>query len=120
MVGGGPVAIAMVIVMAITADTDMVPGPVTEPDIGRVSEVLHAMYTETGLPELEQEMLKDHSKPEARIREHGHRPNRTICIRIKKEMFTRKIKMAIGIKNPIKKQHREPVKDLQQPKTKAV
>ena len=116
--GGGRVVIVMDIDTAIIAVTGMVPGPVTEPVTGRAREVPHAMYTETGLPELEQEMLKDHSKPEARIREHGHRPNRTICIRIKREMFTRKIKVAAGIKNPIEKHHRERVKSLQLPKQK--
>ena len=54
--GGAPVDIAMGTVMAIAAVTDMVPGSDTEPDTGQDREVLHEMYIETGLRELEQEM----------------------------------------------------------------
>lgn len=51
-VGGGHVAITTVIVM----DTDMVPGPVTEPDIGRAREMPLKMYTVKGLQVLVQGM----------------------------------------------------------------
>jgi hypothetical protein len=55
-VGGGPVDIATVIVMVIAMDTDAVPGPATEQDIGRVSEIPLEMYTVTGLPVFKREM----------------------------------------------------------------
>ena len=116
VVGGVPVDIVTDIVMAIVADTVEVPGQVTGPVIGRASEMLQAMFTVTDLPVLKREMSGGLKRVETQIHKCGHRQNRTTCIRIKKEMFTRKIKMAIGIKNPIKKQHREAGKNLRQPK----
>ena len=52
-VGGGHVAIAMVIVMGIATDTDVEHGPAIELVIGQAREAAHEMYTVTGLRVLE-------------------------------------------------------------------
>ena len=97
VVGGAPVDIAMVIVMAIAVDTGEVPGPDIELDIGRAREVLHEMFTVTGLQGFEQEMSRDLNKLEIRIQEHENRQNRIICIQIKREMYISEIKMAVSL-----------------------